>query len=84
MQSFRGARHNFRVSAELTEQLKQLSRSEGVTLFMTLLAAFQTLLWRYSGQEDMVVGARRGEPEPAGDGSADRVLCEHAGAADAR
>ena len=57
VQSFRGAHHNFRVSAELTEQLQQLSRSEGVTLFMTLLAAFQTLLWRYSGESDVVVGA---------------------------
>jgi amino acid adenylation domain-containing protein len=57
VQSFRGAHHNFRVSAELTEQLQQLSRREGVTLFMTLLAAFQTLLWRYSGESDVVVGA---------------------------
>ncbi len=36
--------------------MKKLSRAEGVTLFMTLLAAFQTLLYRYSGQEDLVVG----------------------------
>ena len=34
-----------------------LSRREGVTLFMTLLAAFQTLLHRYSGQEDIAVGS---------------------------
>ncbi|HET6977268.1 MAG TPA: amino acid adenylation domain-containing protein [Pyrinomonadaceae bacterium] len=57
VQSFHGAQHRFRVSAELTEQLQQLSRREGVTLFMTLLAAFQTLLWRYSGESDVVVGA---------------------------
>src|SRR5262249_13021771 len=40
----------------LTRQLKVLSRQEGVTFFMTLLAAFQLLLARYSGQEDIVVG----------------------------
>ncbi|HET6977262.1 MAG TPA: amino acid adenylation domain-containing protein [Pyrinomonadaceae bacterium] len=57
VQSFHGAQHRFCVSAELTEQLQQLSRREGVTLFMTLLAAFQTLLWRYSGESDVVVGA---------------------------
>jgi amino acid adenylation domain-containing protein len=41
----------------MAEELAALSRREGVTLFMTLLAAFQTLLMRYSGQEDIVVGA---------------------------
>src|ERR1051326_5879968 len=41
---------------ELTSQLKTLGRRERVTLFMTLLAAFQTLLFRYSGQDDIVVG----------------------------
>src|SRR2546429_2428309 len=40
----------------LFEKLKELSRGEGVTLFMTLLAAWQVLLSRYSGQEDIVVG----------------------------
>ena len=45
------------LSKELTEGLKALSRKEGVTLFMTLLAAFQTLLYRYTGQEDIVVGS---------------------------
>jgi amino acid adenylation domain-containing protein len=56
VQSFRGAHHRFTFSAELTEKLKALSRQESVTLFMTLLAAFQTLLYRYSGQEDICVG----------------------------
>ena len=37
--------------------LQALSRREGVTLFMTLLAAFQVLLARYSGQQDVVVGS---------------------------
>ncbi|MFY2561145.1 amino acid adenylation domain-containing protein [Corallococcus terminator] len=44
------------LSAPLVAQLQALSRKEGVTLFMTLLAAWQTLLRRYSGQEDISVG----------------------------
>lgn len=40
----------------LTAKLKDLSRREGVTLFMTLLAAFQVLLYRYTGQDDIAVG----------------------------
>ena len=54
--SYRGAQLGFRLSPEVSAGLKELSRREGVTLFMTLLAAFQTLLHRYSGQEDIVVG----------------------------
>ncbi len=46
----------FSISAELTERLKVLSRHEGVSLFMTLLAAFATILGRYSDQEDVVIG----------------------------
>jgi non-ribosomal peptide synthetase component F len=46
----------FEVTAELTNELKALSRREGVTLFMTLLAAYQTVLGRYAEQEDVVVG----------------------------
>ena len=57
MQSFRGKRQSIELSRELTQRLKALSRKEGVTLFMTLLAAFQTLLYRYTGQEDIVVGS---------------------------
>jgi len=55
-QSFRGARTSLQLSPQLSTGLKELSRREGVTLFMTLLAAFQTLLSRYSGQQDIVVG----------------------------
>lgn len=40
----------------LTENLRELSRQEGITLYMTLVAAFQTLLYRYSGQDDIVIG----------------------------
>jgi len=57
VQSFRGARQPFALSASLTKKLKTLSRQESATLFMTLLAAFQTLLARYTGQEDIVVGS---------------------------
>ncbi|MBV8200195.1 MAG: hypothetical protein JOZ15_06190 [Acidobacteria bacterium] len=53
----RGGAHRFRVSAEATASLKALGRQEGTTLFMTLLAAFSTLLHRLSGQSDLVVGS---------------------------
>jgi amino acid adenylation domain-containing protein len=55
-QSFRGSRIFFGLTKSLTEALKELSCQERVTLFMTLMAAFQTLLHRYTGQEDLVVG----------------------------
>jgi amino acid adenylation domain-containing protein len=51
-----GAALPWTLSEELSRQLKELSRREGVTLFMTMLAAFQLLLSRYSGQEDVAVG----------------------------
>src|ERR1700754_536948 len=56
VQSFAGARHHFNLSPDLSAQLTALSRREGGTLFMTLLAAFQTLLHRYTNQSDNVVG----------------------------
>ncbi|TMQ65448.1 MAG: amino acid adenylation domain-containing protein [Candidatus Eisenbacteria bacterium] len=52
----RGAQQPLSLSAELTESLKALGRREGATLFMTLLAAFQALLHRYTGQDDIVLG----------------------------
>jgi amino acid adenylation domain-containing protein len=66
VQSFEGRRQCLALSKTLTEQLKALSRRQGVTLFMTLLAAFKTLLYRYAGQDDIVVGtvsAGRNRPE---------------------
>ncbi len=54
--SFKGSRFAFELPLDLTEKLKDLSQREGSTLFMTLLAAFSTLLHRYSEQEDIVVG----------------------------
>src|SRR6185503_15308449 len=56
VQSYRGAQLPFRVEQEVKEALEELSRGEGVTMFMNLLAAWQTLLSRYSGAEDIVVG----------------------------
>ncbi len=56
VQSFRGARQSVALSQRLTQALKSLSLREGGTLFMTLLAAFQTLLFGYIGQEDIIVG----------------------------
>ena len=57
VQTFQGAMMSTELGAELTKALNELSRQEGVTLFMTLLAAFQVLLWRYSSQDDIVVGS---------------------------
>jgi len=67
--SHRGARHSFALSPELSRAVKELSRREGATTFMTLLAAFQLLLARYTGQTDIVVGspiAERGRLETEG------------------
>jgi amino acid adenylation domain-containing protein len=57
IQTYHGATHTFIVSKELTQRLKAFSSSKGVTLYMLLLAAFQILLYRYTGQEDILVGS---------------------------
>ncbi|MEK6278973.1 MAG: amino acid adenylation domain-containing protein [Acidobacteriota bacterium] len=54
--SFRGNNQLFRFPESLTAKLRQLARAEDATLFMTLLAAFKTLLYRYSRQTDILVG----------------------------
>ncbi len=56
IQTFRGARHSSSLPDDLYAALKQLSRQEHVTLFMTLAAGFATLLWRYTQQTDIVIG----------------------------
>ncbi|HKQ06310.1 MAG TPA: amino acid adenylation domain-containing protein, partial [Blastocatellia bacterium] len=64
--SHRGGSVGLRLSEELTQQLRRLSRQQGVTMFMTLLAAFKVVLSRYSGQRDIVIGtdvANRGRVE---------------------
>ncbi|MBD0385365.1 MAG: hypothetical protein ICV54_02245 [Nostoc sp. C3-bin3] len=55
--SYRGASYSFNISANLSQELQELSHQAGVTLFMTLLAAFQILLYRYTKQEDIIVGS---------------------------
>ncbi|MCP3999465.1 MAG: amino acid adenylation domain-containing protein [Gammaproteobacteria bacterium] len=56
VQTYRGDIHHFSLPAKLSIALKEISRSEGVTLYMTLLAAFQVLLHRYSQQDEVVLG----------------------------
>jgi hypothetical protein len=57
VQTYRGATVPVELSPELLERLQALGRSEGATLYMTLLGAFQVLLSKYSGSEDVVVGS---------------------------
>jgi len=57
IQTFRGAMQRFTLPDTLTSDLQALSQREGATLFMTLLAAFQTLLYRYTGQDDILIGS---------------------------
>jgi len=69
VQTFRAAKHALAVPEELTRALHGLSREQGATLFMTLLAAFFVMLQRYTGEEDLVVGtpiANRTRPELEG------------------
>jgi amino acid adenylation domain-containing protein len=56
VQTFRGATHTWSVPKSLTDSLKALSREEGVTLYMTLLATYAALLSRYSRQQDVTIG----------------------------
>ncbi|MFZ0750089.1 MAG: amino acid adenylation domain-containing protein, partial [Pyrinomonadaceae bacterium] len=55
-QTYRGAQHAVALDAGVSAQLRALSRREGVTLYMTLLAAFDVLLYYYTRNEDIVVG----------------------------
>ena len=57
IQTYNGGSFPFKLSEKLTEQLKELAQTERATLYMTLLAAFQVLLYRYTGQEDILVGS---------------------------
>ncbi|MEI2833151.1 condensation domain-containing protein, partial [Pseudomonas mosselii] len=69
VQNFHGARLAIDIDASLAQALKALARQQGVTLFMLLLASFQTLLHRYSGQADIRVGvpvANRARAETQG------------------
>ncbi|MCL1466000.1 non-ribosomal peptide synthetase [Argonema galeatum] len=57
IQSYRGTTEFLELPKKLSDALETLSQQESVTLFMTLLAAFQTLLYRYTNQEDIAVGS---------------------------
>lgn len=56
IQTFNGASQQFTLSRLQTDQLEELGQQFGATLYMTVLAAFATLLFRYSDQEDIVLG----------------------------
>jgi hypothetical protein len=69
VQTFNGARQCLVLPKSFSEQLKALYQREGITLFMILLAGFKTLLYWYTGQEDIVIGtdiANRNQPEIRG------------------
>jgi amino acid adenylation domain-containing protein len=57
VQTYHGASHPFQLNESLTRRLKELARAQGVTLYVLLLAVFQSLLHRYSNQEDVIVGS---------------------------
>lgn len=57
VQTFNGGIHSFVIDEVMTEKLRALATQKGMTLYMTLLAAFQTLLYRYTEQKDIVVGS---------------------------
>lgn len=57
VQTYSGASTPFRLDAELTRKLKSLARTHGITLYTTLLSAFQVLLHRHTGQDDILIGS---------------------------
>lgn len=64
--TYRGSKHMFELSKSLSDALRTLSNREGATPFITLSAAFNVLLYRYMGQEDLLIGtatAGRNRPE---------------------
>src|SRR5262249_50012334 len=64
LQSFKGSNVFFNIPTSLAEDLRLLGAREGCTFFMTLLAAFQVLLHRYTGADDMVIGTPVGARIP--------------------
>jgi amino acid adenylation domain-containing protein len=69
LQTFRGARYHFRLPSGISSQLKVFCRTERMTPFQVLLAAYALLLGRYTGQEDIIMGcpfANRSRPEQDG------------------
>ncbi len=66
VQTYRGAVQRFTVDRELTARVKEVGRSSGATPYMTLFAAYATLLHRYSGQDDLLIGSPFGCRDHAG------------------
>ena len=56
VQTYRGASHSFQLSDEVTRQLRKMAQAENVTLYTLVLAVFLVLLFRYSDQEDLLIG----------------------------
>ena len=82
--SAQGRRVRLDLDVALLEPLKQVGRRHDSTLFTVLLAAFQVMLHRYSGQDDIMVGSTDGKSEFAGTGNDRRLLREQSHAARAR
>ena len=72
-----------RAPAAVVDGLRAVTRRSGATMFMTAAGGVRACCWRrYSGQDDIVVGTPVAEPEPGRDRGPDRLLRQHAGAAD--
>lgn len=57
VQSFEGGRIRFHLCSEIAGKLNEIAKENGATMYMVLLAAYNTLLYRYTGQEDIIVGS---------------------------
>jgi amino acid adenylation domain-containing protein len=57
VQTYHGAVHRFSIGHRLTAHIKEVGRAAGATPYMTLFAAYATLLHRYSGQDDLLIGS---------------------------
>jgi amino acid adenylation domain-containing protein len=69
VQTYGGSSYSFTLNAGVADRIKELARNEDATLYMTLLAVFQTLLYRYTGHEEFLVGspaAGRNKPQFSG------------------
>jgi amino acid adenylation domain-containing protein len=66
IQTYEGASYTFELNQELTSKVREMTKAQGATLYMVLLTTFQVLLYRYTGQEDIIVGCPiegRSQPE---------------------
>ena len=66
LRTYNGSSHAFKINKELTQQLRLLAETEKVSFYNTLLAAFQVILYRYTGEEDILIAlpkALRSQPE---------------------